>query len=52
VRYSRGHQKRTFEKGSWADLNITGWRRFERFFVQPYVPFWFLGIAIAIVFIG
>jgi GlpG protein len=38
----------SFAKGSWADVNVVGWRRFEKRFVEPYAPFWFLAIAIAV----
>lgn len=40
--------RRPFEKGSWEDLNIKGWRRFDRLYVQPFVPFWFIAIALGV----
>ena len=48
-RFTRDKKVRPeFAKGSWADLNIKGWRRFERLYVQPYVPFWFMAVALAV----
>ncbi len=45
----RNQELRTaFAKGSWADLNIQGWQRFERRFVQPFVPLWFMAIALLV----
>ncbi len=43
--------KMAFEKGSWEDLNIKGWRRFQRLYVDPYLPAWLLGVAVAVLFI-
>lgn len=40
-----------FKKGSWADLNVVGWQRFEKVYLQPYAPFWFLAIALAVLLI-
>jgi hypothetical protein len=34
-----------FAEGSWADVHLAGFRRFERRFLRPYVPVWFLLIA-------
>ena len=47
LRFRRDHDvKVVFEKGSWADLNLTGWQRFERQYVQPYIPIWFMAVAL------
>jgi GlpG protein len=40
-----------FAKGSWADLNVVGWARFQKQFVEPYAPFWFLVIALGVLLI-
>lgn len=49
LRFRREHKTvRSIEKGSWADLNLEGWQRFDRQYVQPYVPLWFMAIAIAV----
>jgi GlpG protein len=37
-----------FKKGSWADLNVVGWQRFQLQFLKPYAPFWFLVIAMGV----
>jgi GlpG protein len=37
-----------FEKGSWADLNVVGWQRFEQTYLRPYAPFWFLVVAVGV----
>lgn len=37
-----------FEKGSWADLNVVGWQRFEQQVLKPYAPFWFLMVAFGV----
>ncbi|GEM_PF-525144 len=36
------------EKGSWADQNLKGWKRFEKLYFEPYAPGWFLLIALVI----
>lgn len=39
------------EDGSWAEVHLTGFRRFRRRVLEPYVPLWFLllaGIVIAV----
>lgn len=35
--------------GSWADVNLTGWRRFRRRVLAPYMPLWFLALATIVV---
>ncbi len=40
-----------FEKGSWADMNVQGWPRFEQTFIRPYAPFWFLMIAMGVLLV-
>ncbi len=40
---------RAFEKGSWQDLNIHGFERFRRLYVEPFAPAWFLVIALLVV---
>ncbi len=40
-----------FEKGSWADLNIVGWQRFEQRYLKPYAPAWFVLVAMAVLLI-
>jgi GlpG protein len=41
-----------FEEGSWADLNIQGFQRFKRVYFEPYVPLWFVGLALVVLFVG
>jgi GlpG protein len=43
--------KTKFEKGSWEDLNITGWRRFQRLVVEPYLPGWMLLLALVVLWL-
>jgi GlpG protein len=43
--------KTAFEKGSWEDLNIKGWARFRRLYVEPYLPGWVLLIALAVLWL-
>jgi GlpG protein len=50
--FRRSSAKVTFEKGSWADLNIRGFQRFKRVYFEPYVPLWFVGLAVVILFVG
>jgi hypothetical protein len=50
IQYQSSHARKNFDKGSWADLNITGWRRFQVQFIDPYAPFWFLAIASVVMF--
>ena len=38
VAFRRSSAALTFEKGSWADLNIRGFQRFRRAWFDPYVP--------------
>ena len=38
-----------FSEGSWADVHLTGFRKFRRRFITPYVPLWFLAIAALVV---
>jgi GlpG protein len=52
VAFRRSSAKVSFEKGSWADLNIRGFQRFKRVYFEPYVPLWFVGLAIVILFVG
>ncbi len=49
IRFRSKHETvRAIEKGSWADLNLAGWPRFNRQYVQPYIPAWFMAIAVAV----
>ena len=41
-----------FEEGSWADLNIRGFQRYRRLYFEPYVPLWFIALAVAVLIIG
>jgi GlpG protein len=52
VAFRRSSAKIAFEKGSWADLNIRGFERFRRVYFEPYVPLWFVGLAVAVLFVG
>lgn len=52
LRFRSQHSTKTsFDKGSWADLNIVGWRRFDKLYVQPYVPVWFMAIALFVLWL-
>jgi GlpG protein len=35
-----------FEDGSWESVHLRGFARFRRRFVTPWVPLWFLGLAV------
>ena len=49
LRFRRTYQtKPSFESGSWADVSLKGWRRFERLYVRPYMPAWFLMVALGV----
>jgi len=52
VAFRRSSSDVTFDKGSWADLNIRGFQRFKRVYFEPYVPLWFVGLAVVVLFIG
>lgn len=52
VAFRRSSAKLAFEKGSWADLNIRGFQRFKRVYFEPYVPLWFVGLAVVVLIIG
>jgi GlpG protein len=52
VAFRRSSANMAFEEGSWADLNIRGFRRFKRLYFEPYVPFWFVGLAVVVLFVG
>ncbi len=52
VAFRRSSAKIAFETGSWADLNIRGFRRFKRVYFEPYVPLWFVGLAVVVLFVG
>lgn len=52
LHFRRSHNtEAAFEKGSWADLNVVGWARFQKQFVEPYAPFWFLVVALGVLLI-
>lgn len=38
-----------FSEGSWASVHLTGFRKFRRRFLAPYMPLWFLALAAAVV---
>lgn len=40
-----------FAAGNWASVNIRGWRRVVRQFLAPYVPLWFLLLAVAVILV-
>lgn len=49
LRFRRTYEtKPSFESGSWADVSLKGWRRFERIYVRPYMPAWFLMVALGV----
>ena len=52
VAFHRSSARPSFEKGSWADLNIRGFQRWKRLYFDPYVPLWFVGLAVAVLFVG
>ena len=41
--------KPEMEDGSWAAVHLTGWRRFRRRVLDPYVPLWFLLVAAVVI---
>jgi GlpG protein len=52
VAFHRSSARPSFEEGSWADLNIRGFQRFKRVYYDPYVPLWFVALAIVVTFVG
>lgn len=38
-----------FAEGGWADVQLTGFRRFRRRWLTPYVPLWFLLVATVVI---
>ncbi len=52
VAFRRSSAKVPLAKGSWADLNIQGFQRFRRVYFDPYVPLWFVGLAVVVLFVG
>ena len=38
-----------FAEGSWADVQLTGFGRFRKRVLAPYVPLWFLALAAAVI---
>jgi len=52
VAFKRSSATARFEKGSWADLNIRGFDRAKRVWFDPYVPLWFVALAVAVLWIG
>ncbi len=51
-KYRKTHDtSAAFEKGSWGDLNVTGWQRFHQGVLRPYAPFWFLMIAMGVLLV-
>ncbi len=48
LQYRKAYAKRSIEKGSWADLNLSDWQRFHRQFVEPYIPLWFMAAALGV----
>ncbi len=52
VTFHRSSARPAFERGSWADLNIRGFPRFKRLYLDPYVPLWFIGLALVVLVVG
>ena len=52
ISFRRSSANVKFEEGSWADLNIQGFERFKRVYFDPYVPLWFVGLAVAVLLVG
>jgi GlpG protein len=52
VAFRRSSARPAFEEGSWADLNIRGFQRFKRLYYDPYVPLWFVALAVVVTFVG
>ena len=52
VSFRRSSANLKFDEGSWADLNIRGFERFKRVYFDPYVPLWFVGLAVAVLFVA
>ncbi|HJO22067.1 MAG: rhomboid family intramembrane serine protease [Myxococcota bacterium] len=52
IAFRRSSASVSFEKGSWADLNVRGFQRFKRVYFDPYVPLWFVGLAIVVLLVG
>ncbi len=50
--FRRSSARPSFEKGSWVDLNIRGFQRVRRLYFDPYVPLWFVGLAVVVLLIG
>lgn len=52
IAFARSSASVSFERGSWADLNIRGAARFRRLYFEPYVPLWFLALAAGVLWWG
>ncbi len=52
IAFRRSSATVKFEEGSWADLNIRGFQRFRRLYFEPYVPLWFVGLAVVVLVVG
>jgi GlpG protein len=50
--FRRSSSNVRFDEGSWADLNIQGFDRFKRMYFEPYVPLWFVGLAVVVLLFG
>lgn len=49
LRYAaRTQMRRPFAKGSWEDLNVKGLRRLQRLYIEPFMPLWFLLVAVGV----
>jgi GlpG protein len=52
IAFRRSSATVRFEAGSWADLNIRGFERFKRVYFEPYVPLWFVALAVGVWWLG
>ena len=52
IAFRRSSASVTFEEGSWADVNIRGLQRFKRVYLEPYIPLWFVGLAVVVLLVG
>ncbi|MCH2108070.1 MAG: rhomboid family intramembrane serine protease [Polyangiaceae bacterium] len=53
IDYTRKYSwKRSFTPGSWEDLNIQGRARFQRLYLEPYMPLWFIALSLLVAYFG
>ena len=52
VRFRRVYNLKGAAQPQWGAKNSKGWQRFDRLYVQPYAPAWFLAAAVFVLIIS